>query len=81
MIAMTFARSVLIVEPDRSQGSAAKQVLESAGFDVNCVETFDEAERLLACGAPDVLITSLRLGAYNGLHLVLNRCFSSGRES
>ena len=68
---MMMPPSILIVDPNREQGSAMKQLLQSAGFEVRLVSTFVEGRQLLASDAPNVLITSLRLGAYNGLHLVL----------
>ena len=46
-------------------------LLENAGYTVASAANFEEAKQLLACQAPDVLITDLRLGSYNGLHLVL----------
>ena len=38
---------------------------------VRSARSFDEAKTLLAAECPDLLITDLRLGQYNGLHLVL----------
>ena len=32
---------------------------------------FEEAKQLLASESPDLLLTGLRLGPYNGLHLIL----------
>jgi DNA-binding NtrC family response regulator len=46
-------------------------VLEGAGFDVQVTDTFSEARRRLDASPPDVLLTQLRLGSNNGLHLVL----------
>jgi hypothetical protein len=37
------------------------------------VRTFDHATRQLATDCPDLLVTAVRLGEFNGLHLVL-RC-------
>jgi DNA-binding NtrC family response regulator len=71
MLFMTPDRSALIVDPNTLNGAAAKRVLEAAGFRVCLVTTFGEAKKLLAMEHPDVLVTNLRLGAYNGLDLVL----------
>jgi DNA-binding NtrC family response regulator len=64
-------RSVLVVDPDPSDLSNTALVLQSAGYRVAVATAFDEAKVLLASESPDLLITGLRLGPYNGLHLVL----------
>jgi DNA-binding NtrC family response regulator len=64
-------QSILIVETDPSRCAAARTVLESAGFRVNCASSFHEGKRLLAVDTPDMLIAGVRLGEYNGLQLVL----------
>jgi DNA-binding NtrC family response regulator len=48
-----------------------RELLETSGFGVRVACSFDEAKRMIAEDPPDVLVTDLRLGAYNGLHLVL----------
>jgi hypothetical protein len=47
--------------------------LLEAGLDieVSALTDFEAAKRQLSAQAPDVLVTALRLGAYNGLHLIL----------
>ena len=70
---MTNGGFVLLVEPNRWHGNSARDVLEAAGFTVCLVSTFGEAKVQLARQPPDILISSIRLGAYNGLDLVL-RC-------
>jgi DNA-binding response OmpR family regulator len=40
-------------------------------MDVSAVGDFEDAKRRLAVQVPDLLITALRLGPYNGLHLVV----------
>ena len=65
-------RSILVVEPEpRRDLQAARHLFESAGFRVASAASFDEAKRLLESDPPDVLVTELKLGPYNGLHLVL----------
>jgi DNA-binding NtrC family response regulator len=64
-------RSVLVVDPDPSELSSTALLLEAAGYRVAVASAFDEAKLLLANQSPDLLITGLRLGPYNGLHLVL----------
>ena len=64
-------RSILIAETDGFQRAAVSRLLESAGFRVTAASTFDEAQQELLANPPDILITGLKLGAYNGLHLVV----------
>jgi DNA-binding NtrC family response regulator len=47
------------------------EVLASAGFQVLGLENFEAARRQLLLNPPVVLITALKLGEYNGFHLVL----------
>ena len=64
-------RSVLLVDADSSDLTSTATLLESAGYRVVSASAFEEAKQLLAVEVPDLLITGLRLGPYNGLHLVL----------
>ena len=48
-----------------------RKVLASAGFDAVSVERFEDAQARLRSAPPTLLITEIRLDAYNGLHLVL----------
>ena len=45
--------------------------LPPMGFDVTVAETFHDAMAVLLAREPMLLVTDLRLGEYNGLHLVL----------
>ena len=62
--------TVLVVEPDPAALEAKLEALASAGCETTGVSTFEAAKAKLARAAPDVLVTNIRLGAYNGLHLV-----------
>jgi DNA-binding response OmpR family regulator len=64
---------ILLVEPDSKASAATERLLSDAGYLTVSVRTFDEAARQLAADCPDLLVTAVRLGAFNGLHLVL-RC-------
>jgi|SRR4051812_31168838 DNA-binding NtrC family response regulator len=68
---MSDQRCVLVVESDPAELSSTVALLESAGYRVATASAFEEAKLLLANQSPDLLITGLRLGPYNGLHLVL----------
>ena len=62
---------VLVVYADPEDRKRTVVVLEAAGYQVAAASNFEEAKQFLANETPDVLITDLRLGSYNGLHLVL----------
>lgn len=64
-------RTVLIVASAHSDIDIVREALHPADFDVTFTQSFSEAKALLAGRLPDLLVTSLRLGEYNGLHLVL----------
>jgi DNA-binding NtrC family response regulator len=64
------AASILIVEDDRAALDGLMTLVEDAGYRVTGVQSFEEARRALA-DRPDVLVTDIRLGAYNGLQLVI----------
>jgi DNA-binding NtrC family response regulator len=68
---MPIQRSVLVVDANPTERSGTVLLLESAGYRVMSAAGFDEAKQFLAVEVPDLLITDLRLGSYNGLHLVL----------
>jgi len=63
--------TALVVEPDESDRAFAARTFTSGRFSVQVARSFDEAEVLLAQGPPSVLLADIRLGDYNGLHLVM----------
>ena len=63
--------TVLIVEPDSGQALALRDALVEAGHTVQVAQTFQAAVQMLAGGGVGVLVTAVRLGAFNGLHLVI----------
>lgn len=68
---MSGEASVLVVDADPQDLSTTVSLLRSAGYHVMSAAAFEEAKRVLASESPDLLVTGLRLGSYNGLHLVL----------
>jgi DNA-binding NtrC family response regulator len=68
---MADRRMVLVVYADTEDRVNTVALLEAAGYRVASASTFEDAKHLLASETPDLLITDLRLGPYNGLHLVL----------
>jgi two-component system cell cycle response regulator DivK len=64
------SRRILIVEDDEASRRGLRQLLTNAGYTVLSASTFDEGRRAAAEDAPDLLIADVRLGEFNGLHLV-----------
>jgi len=60
---------VLGVDLDPGVFAGIERTLQGLAV-VRVCDTFESARRELLRKAPDLLITNLRLGAYNGLHLV-----------
>lgn len=61
---------ILIVEGDRDTLAGWVKLLHAAGYRVTGAASFEEARRALA-SPPDLVITEVRLGAFNGLQLVI----------
>ena len=68
---MASPHSVVVVDGNARDRTSTVTLLEAAGYRVRSARSFDEAKLLLAAECPDLLITDLRLGQYNGLHLIL----------
>lgn len=64
-------RLILAVDDDPRALKALADLLTIFGYRVITASTFEEARRLLDEQPPDLLITDLRLGSYNGLQLVI----------
>jgi DNA-binding response OmpR family regulator len=62
---------ILLVDPNRTTQSISASALVRADYRVAAVSTFEQAKQQLALECPDLLITAIRLGAFNGLQLVL----------
>ena len=67
---MTASPSILIVGLDRESLDGLVAVMAGAGYRVTGVQSFEEG-RLALDASPDVLVTDIRLGAYNGLQLII----------
>jgi CheY-like chemotaxis protein len=61
----------LVVEPEEHSRVFLASSLSSAGLSVTGTGSFSSARALLEAQPPALLVTEVRLGAYNGLHLVL----------
>jgi len=66
------AKKVLVVEDDDAARSGLIRLISSRGHEVFAASTFEDGKRLLKAHRPDVLITDIRLGAFNGLQLLLS---------
>ncbi len=66
---MGFPPQVLLVGP-RGDASALAPILAGAGYETFVASEFGEAKAMLA-RRPSLLITEIKLGAYNGLHLAI----------
>lgn len=73
---MSSGRRVLLVTPTTPLSHTLAHYVRRAGYDVTVVHTFQAARSRLAT-PPDLLITELKLGEYNGLQLAL-RMTSAG---
>jgi DNA-binding NtrC family response regulator len=62
--------NILIVEDDKSTLSGWVELLRAAGYGVTGASTYEEGRQELAA-MPDLLITDVRLGVYNGLQLLV----------
>jgi DNA-binding response OmpR family regulator len=63
--------SILLVNPDRDTLAMMAACLKASGYEVTLTDDFDDATALLKAGGFALLVTAERLGAHNGLHLVL----------
>jgi CheY-like chemotaxis protein len=64
------AVKVLLVEDDASTRSALKTFLDRAGLETVAVGSFQEARHVMSALVPDLVVTDIRLGEFNGLQLL-----------
>lgn len=62
---------ILIVDPNQQWSAETEKLLSSVGYDASSAASFEEASRAIAASRPDLLVTVVRLGRFNGLHLAL----------
>ncbi len=60
---------ILVVDDDRQVLRYLTEILQDAGYDTMACSRFQDAKVLLATTRPALLLTDVRLGAYNGLQL------------
>jgi DNA-binding response OmpR family regulator len=73
--------SALVVEPDPSIRLRTVTALTAAGFHVISTDAFEAARHHIVTEPPLLLVTALKLGEYNGLHLVLRAKTASLRTA
>ena len=62
---------IVVVDDDVQMLVLLSEVLRDAGYVVRGASTYEEGRRMLQAHTPDLLIADVRLGAHNGLGLVL----------
>jgi DNA-binding response OmpR family regulator len=62
---------ILIVDEEEDAIRQLEAFLQVAGYETVVASRFDQAKRLLVSDPPSLLIAAVRLGAFNGLHLIL----------
>ena len=62
---------LFVVDDDRQVLRYLTEMLQEAGFDTVACERYVDAKALLSTSRPDLLLTDIRLGAYNGLQLAI----------
>jgi DNA-binding NtrC family response regulator len=62
---------ILVVSNDTVGLAHTVAVLNDAGYQARGASSFEDANRQLAHGSPDMVIADERLGAFNGLHVIL----------
>jgi DNA-binding response OmpR family regulator len=62
---------ILIVSADDGGLNATLHVLRTAGYCATGASSLTEARAILADSAPDLVIADERLGAFNGLHVIV----------
>ncbi|HUE86394.1 MAG TPA: hypothetical protein VMO26_09980 [Vicinamibacterales bacterium] len=67
---MSLQRTILLVSPTPSLAKALSSAIQRLGHHVQITKTFEGAKRYLS-DLPHLLVTELKLGAFNGLHLAL----------
>jgi len=63
-------QKILIVDDDGAARDQLAQLLSGNGYEMLTASDVPTAMRILAANAPELLITDIRLDAYNGLHII-----------
>lgn len=63
--------SLLLIDDDQALLQALGRFLSDSGYSVISCSTFEDAKREISTMHPDIVVTDVRLGAFNGLQLAL----------
>ncbi len=66
---MTQMKRIVVVDDDQQVLKYLIEMLQEAGYDTVACDRYQDAKALLSTMRPDLLLTDIRLGAYNGLQL------------
>ena len=75
------AHRVLVVNADPLQLTEQVLAIAESAFSVVGVDSYDVGRALLTSMTPDILVTSVRLGRHNGLHLSLLASLERGLKA
>jgi DNA-binding NtrC family response regulator len=65
-------QNILVVSGDGDGLVHMVSILNAAGYETSGASTFEEAREMMAYRSPDLVIADQRLGAFNGLHLIVS---------
>jgi DNA-binding NtrC family response regulator len=65
-------RHIMVVSGNDASLVHMLNILNEAGYKTSAASSFEEAQEILARRSPDLVIADQRLGAFNGLHVILN---------
>ena len=68
---MTQAKTLMVVDDDRQVLRYLTETLREEGYNTVACERYQDAKGMIGSARPDLLVTDIRLGAYNGLQLAL----------
>jgi two-component system, OmpR family, response regulator len=77
MASVTAPARVLVVDDDSATRAGLCEFLERAGYCCTAAASFEAARAIVRSSPPDLLITDVRLGAFNGLQLVVGHARST----
>jgi DNA-binding response OmpR family regulator len=69
---VTRKRRVLVVDDDSVTREGLADLIAHSGYEAESAASFQEALRMIRTHPPDVVLTDIRLGEYNGLQLVID---------
>ena len=62
-------KRALVVDDDSQILSITGRWLRRAGYDVELANSFEDARVAIELSAPDIVVSDIRLGEFNGIHV------------